>query len=794
MSEPARLPHLQRPLYQNPEPASSNPAPRPALREQKIQTETLPRPLFRFDEKIESFTSTGHLPPPVDSLYTVHEQGVSNPRILRMTQNVIPLDHSTNQSTGLPICAIWQPIAELPEHDDEVGTSDSVPFRCSRCGGYISSFFKFVESGRKIICNICGMSMDTPELYMSDRAGRAELHMGTYDFKAPALYSSPPSHPHLFLLVVEISQGALELGLMSQVVSSIQAILDYIPHPDRTLIGIIAYDLAIHLFKVTPAGELCETVVNDVEDPFIPDSVNSVCFNVMNDREGLDRILDKLANFEFKAVTKQTLSPAAVLLAVKEYLLKMRGGRVLFFSSQPGATGKLALGAKSDVKFVNTEKEKGYLPAENHIPLAQECSVEGICVDIFSCSSQPMNSSSLAYITSQTGGDYYHFPNYRPETDGEKIYYLITRILTRPQITQVLMRARCSNGLSVDYYVGKFKRKGPVEMEVAALDADKTITVVIKYDEKLNESNEYYVQCAMLYTNYAGERLIRVANGKVLATKNLGLVFKSADMDACNTAMFKIGANKVFEAPLNEVRDYWHSNIIKLLIAHRTHLSDFDFSKVLVPETLKLLPLYCNSSLKLPALTTFQVPTDSRLSSLHQVLGLPILQCKLLTYPRIYAIHNIEDQAQETGLANSNGLISLPTLIGSSIEFLKPSGVYLINNGERLIIFIGKETNETFIQQVWGMNSVQELFENPEYWTLQDLENEINARVLAVIEEIRRRTPGCYLPLGMFFEGHSDLQVMKLMLLEDNNSSELAYGDFLMRLHRVVSSKMRKDS
>jgi protein transport protein SEC24 len=724
----------------------------------------------------------------------VHEQGVSNPRFLRFTQNVIPLDSSSLQNCGLPLCALWQPLADLPDDDEQVIRSDSLPFRCSRCGAYINFFFKFVESGRKLVCNICGMVLDTPEFYQSDRANKSELHNGTYEFKAPSEYSNRPSHPPLFLFIVDISTSGVELGLMAQVVSSIQAILDYLPHPERTNIGVMAFDIGIHLFRVNSSGELIEVIVNDIEDPFIPDSPQSVCLNVKNNREELDLMLAKLVSTEFKGTSKLCLSPAGVVFAVKQYLLKARGGKVLIFASQAGGSGKMALASKVDTKFINTEKDKGYLPAENFINLAHECSAEDVSVDVFACAHQPINASSYAALCSLTGGDFYHFPAYRPEADGEKVYYLITRILTRVQGTQVMMRARCSNGLSVDYYIGKFKRRGPVEMEIASIDADKTLAVVIKYDEKLNESNDYYVQCAMLYTDFHGNRVIRICNGKIMASKNSTLVLKSADVDACNAAFLKISANKVFESSLNEIRDNWHSSIIKVLITHRTNLGDQDFSKILVPETLRLLPLNCNCSLKLPGLTVQHVPTDIRLSSIHQILGLPLYQTKLLCYPKLYSLHDLEDQTQMPGTLNNENLVILPKLIGSSLEFLKSSGVYLLNNGEFLMLFIGKEVSPNFIQQVWGIESFEDLFEAPDYWPLGDQGNELSHRVLAVVEEVRRRNPGSYSPLHFFFEGHSDSALIKKFLLEDNNSAELAYGDFLMRLHKVVVNKMRKDS
>ena len=243
------------------------------------------------------------------------------------------------------------------------------------------------------------------------------------------------------------------------------------------------------------------------------------------------------------------------MFAIKDHMLKNRGGRVIMFSSQLGTIGKYPLTPKPEIRPVHSEKEKAYLPAENYMALAQECSSEDICIDIFICSHQAVNIPTLAALCTQTGGDLYYFPGYKAENDGERLYYLITRILTRPQCTQNVMRARCSNGLSIDYYIGKFKRKGPVEMEIACLDSDKSIGIIIKYDEKLTEGAEHYIQCAMLYTNALGERLIRICNGMVSATRNIQNIIKAADIDAVSNIQLRMSANTIFELPLNIIRE-----------------------------------------------------------------------------------------------------------------------------------------------------------------------------------------------------------------------------------------------
>ena len=99
----------------------------------------------------------------------------------------------------------------------------------------------------------------------------------------------------LYLFCIDTSSPSLQLGIIQQVLTSIRAILDYIPNPERTLIGIIAYDSALQIFKVATNGELSEVIMTDIDDPFIPEPVAGCCYNLNNDREKLENLLDKLS-------------------------------------------------------------------------------------------------------------------------------------------------------------------------------------------------------------------------------------------------------------------------------------------------------------------------------------------------------------------------------------------------------------------------------------------------------------------------------------------------------------------
>lgn len=42
---------------------------------------------------------------------------------------------------------------------------ESGPVRCSRCKGYVNPFMKFIDQGRRFVCNLCGEYNPCPSIF-----------------------------------------------------------------------------------------------------------------------------------------------------------------------------------------------------------------------------------------------------------------------------------------------------------------------------------------------------------------------------------------------------------------------------------------------------------------------------------------------------------------------------------------------------------------------------------------------------------------------------------------------------
>ena len=65
----------------------------------------------------------------------------------------------------------------------------------------------------------------------------------------------------------------------------------------------------------------------------------------------------------------------------------------------------------------------------------------------------------------------------------------------------MVIKARCSTGFSVTEYFGGFLYKETSDFELSAIDSDKSLSFIIRNDEKMKENSFAFVQFAMLYGN-----------------------------------------------------------------------------------------------------------------------------------------------------------------------------------------------------------------------------------------------------------------------------------------------------
>ena len=56
-----------------------------------------------------------------------------------------------------------------------------------------------------------------------------------------------------------------------------------------------------------------------------------------------------------------------------------------------------------------------------------------------------------------------------------------------------------------------------------------------------------------------------------------------------------------------------------------------------------------------------------------------------------------------------NGRVFLPQLVRVSYARLNPAGAYMLENGQRLFLWLGREIHQQFLQDVFGVQTLDEV-------------------------------------------------------------------------------------
>ena len=264
----------------------------------------------------------------------------------------------------------------------------------------------------------------------------------------------------------------------------------------------------------------------------------------------------------------------------------------------------------------------------------------------------------IGCLSSLTGGEITFYPEFDPQRDCMKFANDLKYLLSRPFGYDALLRVRVSNGLKIEDHFGNFYMKNGTDVEMAGIDACKSFAVSLRHDGKLDEREDSFIQCALLYTTSGGHRRIRVHNLRILNTNTLANVFKNAQMDTTVNFLMKSLISRMTTVPLKTLREQIGTSCVKVLTSYRLNCAaSSQPGQLILPESFKLYPLYALSILKQKCFRWgLPVAADIRVYHMRLINSLGVYESIPLIYPRMFAVHNM-DELVFFKLKNENILI-----------------------------------------------------------------------------------------------------------------------------------------
>ncbi|XP_075653897.1 protein transport protein SEC24 C-like [Castanea sativa] len=762
----------------------------------KIDPNQIPRPIPS-SSAIMYETRQGNQanpPPPATSDYIVRDTGNCSPRYMRCTISQIPCTGDVLTTSGMQLALLVQPLA-LPHPSEEpiqvVDFGEIGPVRCSRCKAYINPFMKFIDQGRRFICNFCGFTDETPRDYhcnlgpdgrRRDADERPELCRGTVEFVATKEYMVRDPMPAVYFFLIDVSMNAIQTGATAAACSAISQVISDLPEGPRTMVGIATFDSTIHFYNLKRAlQQPLMLIVPDVQDVYTPLQTD-VVVQLSECRQHLELLLESIPTMFQNNRTAESAFGAAVQAAF--LAIKSTGGKLLVFQSVLPSTGIGALSVReaegrTNISAGEKEAHKLLQPVDKTLKtMAIEFAEYQVCVDVFITTQSYLDVASISVIPRTTGGQIYYYYPFSAVSDPAKLYNDLRWNVTRPQGFEAVMRVRCSQGIQVQDYHGNFCKRIPTDVDLPGIDCDKTIMVSLKHDDKLQDGSECAFQCALLYTTVYGQRRIRVTTLSLPCTNMLSNLFRSADLDTQFACFLKQAASKIPSTPLLQVREQVTNLCISVLLSYRKFCATVTSSgQLILPEALKLLPLYTLALMKSTGLRS-DGRIDERSIWINYVSALSTPLAIPLVYPRMVAIHNLGSKDEDESL--------VPPVIPLSSEHVSDEGIYLLENGEDCLIYIGNLVDSNILQQLFNISPSDEI---PTQFVLQQYDNPLSKKLNDLVNEIRRQRCS-YLSMKLCKKGDPSGALFFSYLVEDKSPSGPSYVEFLVHVHREIQVKM----
>jgi len=199
-------------------------------------------------------------------------------------------------------------------------------------------------------------------------------------------------------------------------------------------------------------------------------------------------------------------------------------------------------------------------------------------------------------------------------------------------------------------------------------------------------------------------------------------------------------------------------------------------------EALQFLPLYINGMLKSPAFRgSNDISADLRTNIWMRLESLAVSQHCAYFYPRLMALHNMSGNVGEQ---DENGRVVLPDVLNLTKDVLTQDGIYLLEDGEAILIWIGRAADTNILQAVFGNGNIDELDVTQAEATIGTAGDPMSNKVGMILQQVRTERPVPYMQLHIMKSGDGQKEIRFFAaLIEDRTvSMQSTYQEFLQRM------------
>jgi len=170
--------------------------------------------------------------------------------------------------------------------------------------------------------------------------------------------------------------------------------------------------------------------------------------------------------------------------------------------------------------------------------------------------------------------------------------------------------------------------------------------------------------------------------------------------------------------------------------------------------------------------------TDDRSYLLHGVNAMSVEHSQVFFYPRLLPLHEL--QVNGGDLDDAPG----PVAIRCSYERLKDTGVYLLENGLVMYMWLGMAVNPEWVQNVFGVQSAAQI--DIDQSRVQELDNPLSRKVRSIIQSVQQ-TRNRHMKLVIIRQRDKLEPIFRQYLMEDHSASgSVSYVEYLCHIHKEI--------
>ena len=765
--------------------------------------------------------------------YTVKETKNSSCKFIRPTINAIPTSPSFFDETGLPFGICVRPFYQINKNESQIPKiqNNGHIFRCEKCKSYINNKYKFTYSklNKQIaICNLCHHENDLNinfqgiknEYLNNNDTSCLELINPTIDFIAPQNFKSKKIFVPHYLFMIDISETSYQLGLPSYIINSIQINLDSIHNYENSYIAFALYDFKNIYYFYIEKDDVRISIMGDINDPFCPLSLKKLYIKIGSNKEKINSLIEKINlfindknknfnnNINIKNKQISTITGCAIKSGVDSLL--ENGGRILVFTCNPcnhgfGASIIREIYLKNN-KVKDPHKSNPFFPQHNlFAEIGQKAAKNKIVIDQFIFLSELYDISTFSIASTLSGGDIFFYQDVGGEVPQylyEKLYFDITRVLTRPNYYNCKFMLRYSKGIDCYEILGPFTKKLGDAFELGGCDPDYCFYYNFRLNQQLKKDEILHIQLAALYEDNYSDIYIRVFNYSFEVIEELPNLFGLLDMNSIMKSLVYKSISLIYNTNFQDIKKFLEDKIINTFKYYRINVKKkASASQLIIPLGIQYIPSYINSFFKLNIFSD-----NAKSNEINQILYIankllrePINRTIKFLYPKFYRIDNIkkgqydinneENRIYNIGLLNEKyNIINKPLLLRLSKDEIDFDSAYLIDDGIFINIFIFNQINSNFYQDLFNIGNFYDLKNIGINELNQENQTELNQRILNIISQLRNENEDYIQPIRIFFFEENDISnfILNQLLKEDELNGYSNYTEYLCTIHKKI--------